>query len=54
MKVEMLKTAIADGVGYRKGACPDLPDATAEKLIRRGYADVWSPKELDDAPAVPE
>ena len=50
----MLKPATADGVGYRKGACPDLPAATADKLIARGYAAVWTPKEPDDAPAVPE
>lgn len=54
MKVEMIKAAMADGIGYRKGACPDLPVATAEKLIARGYAVVWSPKEPDDAPAVSE
>jgi hypothetical protein len=54
VKVEMLKSATADGVAYRKGACPDLPAATAEKLIARGYAAVWTPKEPDDAPAVSE
>jgi len=54
VKVEMLKSATADGVAYRKGACPDLPAATAEKLIARGYAAVWTPKELADAPAVSE
>mgnify|MGYP003633857851 CR=1 FL=1 len=54
MKVEILKAATADGVAYRKGACPDLLASTAEKLIARGYAAVWSPKESDDAPAVSE
>ena len=54
MKVEIIKAATANGVQYRKGSCPDLPDMTANKLISRGYAKVWSHKEPDDAPAVSE
>ena len=58
MKVCMLKSARADGVDYRKGAAPDLPEATANKLISCGYAEVWSPKaeteEAVDGPAVSE
>lgn len=58
MKVDILKAARADGIDYRKGATPDLPEATANKLISRGYAEVWSPKaeaeEAVDGPAIPE
>ena len=58
MKVSIIKAARADGIDYRKGASPELPESTAEKLISRGYAEVWSPKveteEADNGPAVPE
>ena len=58
MKVCILKSARADGIDYRKGAAPDLPEATANKLISRGYAEVWSPKaeieEAIDGSAIPE
>ena len=58
MKVDILKAARADGVDYRKGATPDLPEVTARKLISRGYAEVWSPRveaeEVVDGPAIPE
>ena len=58
MKVDILKAARADGIDYRKGATPDLPQEIASKLISRGYAAVWSPKveaeEAVDGPAIPE
>ena len=58
MKVSILKAARADGIDYRKGAAPDLPEAIAKKLISRGYAELWSPKaeieEAVDGSAIPE
>jgi len=56
MRIEFIKKATAAGVAYKKGADADLPDAIAEKLIARGYAELWTEKpaeetEAEDGPA---
>lgn len=56
MRIEFIKAARADGVGYAKGDDATIRDVTAEKLISRGYAKKWTAKkivktEAEDGPA---
>lgn len=46
MRIEFTKAARADGVDYAKGDDATIRDATAQKLIARGYAKKWTTKKI--------
>ena len=51
MRIEFIKKATAAGLAYKKGATADVPDAVAEKLIARGYAELWVEKPAEETEA---
>lgn len=65
MRIKFIKAGRADGVDYKKGDDATVDGVVGNKLISRGYAEVWTAKkalkdkaaqeavtdEADDAPA---
>lgn len=55
MKITLLKKAEWAGESHKAGSSHDVARAVADKLISRGYAEVYvEPKEVDDGSATDE
>lgn len=55
MKITLLKKATWAGKNHKAGSSHDVDRAVADKLISRGYADVYTEtKEVEDGSAADE
>lgn len=54
MQIKLLKKAQWGGVTRRSGTVHEVDAAIGSKLLERGFAEVYEPSEVTDAPAASE
>ncbi len=55
MMITLIKKASWGGKSHKSGSSHDVDDRVADKLIFRGYAEVYTPpEEVEDGPASDE